>query len=1637
MSASKHKHKTLIQKSLLEIKHLRAQLEQQQNKDREPIAIIGMSCRFPGGADSPEAYWKLLIDGIDAISEVPEDRWSIEDYYDDNPMTPGKILTQYGGFLNGLKEFDAEFFGISPREANTLDPQQRLLLEVTWEALERANVVPRTKASRNTGVFLGISSNDYSQLILERDETEIDAYLATGNSHSTAAGRISYLLGFTAPCIAVDTACSSSLVAVHLACKSLRNYECDAVVSGGVHRLIAPKFSINFSQAKMLSSDGRCKTFDASANGFVRGEGCGMIVLKRLTDAVKNGDRILAVIRGSAVNQDGNSSSLTVPSGVSQQSVISQALADGGIEAKDISYVEAHGTGTSLGDPIEITALGEVFKRKSDHPLLVGSVKTNIGHLEAAAGIASLIKVVLSLQHKQIPPHLHFNQPNPYIEWDRVGINVVSQGKKLILNKPHLAGVSSFGFSGTNAHLVIEDGNTFTKDYTKNKKDYDDLRDLHLLALSGKSESALKDLAKLYQEHLFASGSSASLKDICYTSVVGRTHFDYRLVVLSKNIEDLNNNLSAFNKDEETKGVYTRITKLKNNETKTAFLFSGQGTQYVLMAQQLYQTQPSFRHTIEQCDQILQSHLKQPLISVIYPKNQNTNFINQTEYTQPALFAIEYALAKLWQDWGIQPDLVIGHSLGEYVAATIAGVFSLEDALMLVAQRAKLMQELPPQGVMLAVFAEASAVAEIIEPYLSQVNIAAVNSSDNIVLSGHVEAMKSVTTELEAQGIELRPLNVSHAFHSPLMQPMLTEFERVAHRVNYSSPKLKITSNVTGNIIGDEIASAEYWCHHITQTVQFKTGIETLDREKINILIEIGPKPVLLGMARSILSSTEKPRLYLPSLSPRQSDWQQILHSLSQLYLHGASIDWIAFNKDYPCRRVSLPTYPFQRQSYWFEETKNPQLKAVQSFSKGSHSSYIQLLEQGELDLLSQQLYEESDFSLDELEFLPKFFKTITKQSLKHTSKAFNNEHFYQIKWQQNSLQSNSTFKNSELGNSGIWLIFADQQGFGELMGNSLRDKGQDCFLIYEGDIYQENNSRSFNINSSSLKDFGCIYQKIHEVNISLKGVIHFWSLDFPSTDNLTFDSLEKAQTSAFNQVINLAKTLNKNQKLNSSRIWLITNNIFDINSSQTLNISQSLVWGLGKVIALEYPLLWGGLIDIDFGCSQQDNISNLLREIHNGNSDKNQIAFRKGARYVARLAHCSQQKHKQMRFYSDATYLIFGHLGDLEVSIAQWMVKRGAKHLILTTKTSPSLETATKLSKLENKGIKITIITTDVYSVSDTKKLIEQICDSKFILKGIINSSSLYKYQEINELDLESFKSVLLSKIAPAWILHQLTEKIELDFFVCFSSAASVLGSKGQAHNAAADCFLDAMINYRHSLGLRALSINWGSWNNGDSSIKKFQVLSNRMGLKALSSKEEMESLEFLIDSNLVQATVANINWKQFKNVYTHMGLGSFLEQIEVPSSETIYYKTNQQSTIMLRLEETAVENRQSVLIDCLQTEVARILKIEPPQLVDPERGFFNIGMDSLMAIELKNNLEIAFDSPLPATIAFETPTIVHLAEYLSKEILKWDSPEYQTDTQNETNASLADIAKLTEDKVQESIAKKLEKLENLTREN
>lgn len=898
--------------------------------EKESIAIVGIGCRFPG-ADTPEAFWRLIMEKIHAVSEVPAGRWDKEAYYHEKRGMPGKMNTKWGGFLKDVDRFDPAFFGISPREAAHMDPQQRLLMEVTWEAMENGGFAAEKLNDTNTGVFIGISASDYSRMHYNTPAST-DAYAGPGNALCIAANRISYWLNLHGPSWAVDTACSSSLVAIHQACRSLRSGECDAALAGGVNMILSPQITISFSQAGMMAADGRCKSFDADADGYVRGEGCGVVILKRFSDALADGNEILAVIRGTAVNQDGRSNSLTAPSGPAQQAVIRTALADADVTPCQLGYVEAHGTGTAIGDPIELGSLKNVLieGRSSEDTCWIGSVKSNIGHLEAASGMAGLIKVVMSLTNGVIPPNIHYNTPTPHVSIEDTPLAVPTRQQAWPEGKRRLAGISSFGFGGTNAHLILEEAPV------RRVKEDARPRPHYLLTLSAKSEAGLRDLSDRYVLHL-AQNTELLPADVCYSANIGRSHFSNRLGVAAASIDEMAQKLKAYASGETPAGLFAGIAGKAGNPP-LAFLFTGQGSQYAGMAKSLFDTQPVFRQAVEECAAALDSDLERALLDIIFADaGDEGHEIHATGYTQPALFAIEYGLARMWESWGIAPAAVMGHSVGEYVAACIAGVFSLEDGLRLIAARGRLMQGLPAGGTMAAVLSEKEPVAAVLEKYDGKVCFAAFNGPNSQVISGEADAVETALAEMAAAGIKSKRLTVSHAFHSPLMAPMLYQFFEIASAVTYHPPKIYLISNRTGKPADSDIATPEYWCRHILEPVRFEESMKTLYREGIRIFLECGPDPVLLGMGRRCIDG--KDCHWLPSLRRGRSDWMQLCASLGELYASGATVDWARVDKYYAKQRVTLPNYPFQRKRYWVEEETAPFLSAPrpQAHKNGFH----------------------------------------------------------------------------------------------------------------------------------------------------------------------------------------------------------------------------------------------------------------------------------------------------------------------------------------------------------------------------------------------------------------------------------------------------------------------------------------------------------------------------------------------------------------------------------------------------------------------------------------------------------------------------------------------------------------------------
>lgn len=950
----------------------------------EPIAIIGIGCRFPG-AINPKAFWHLICNKVDAIAPIPSNRHHLHSCFIPDPTSLQSQLIQ-GGFLEQIDQFDPQFFGIAPQEAVSIDPQQRLLLEVTWEALEDAGLVPQKLSGSATGVFVGVAGSDYYEMMATERTT--NGYAVTGNLSSVVANRISYVLNLTGSSLSINTACSSSLVAVHLACQSLYRKESSLAIAAGTNIILFPEVTTSLTNAGMISATGRCRAFDAQADGLVRSEGVGVVVLKLLSQALADSDPIYAVIRGSAINQDGRSNGLAAPNLQAQQALLRQAYQNAGISPSSVQYVEAQGAGTLLGDAIELKALATVLgaNRSAGDKCRVGSVKTNIGHLEAASGIAGLIKVALSLKYGKIPPNLHFQQPNPNVALDKLPLQVqqtlepwasvkrlrsaplgassaVSEAcPKDIGNRPCIAGVTAFGFGGTNAHIVMEAAPDLVKESSEIE------RPLHLLTLSAKTETALRSLAHRYHEFL-VNYPDVSIADVCFSGNTRRTSFNHRLAVIGDSTAQIAERLEAFASSGQSAGLVSGFVKPKKIP-KIGFLFSGLSNHTLGLDRQLYELSPTFRRVLDRCNAIAEPLLGKSLLDILYSPNTQENSSNKVYSDSDlfvATFALQVALYELWKAWGITPTVVMGTSIGEYAAAYAAGLFSLEDALKMVISGQQHIQSENSKGTMVGVLADEQQVMAAIRPYGDKIGIGFYGGSQ-IVISGQQEVVNAVVADLKAQRVKTVGWDTSYAYHSPLMKSLEIDFAQYKSDYTPSPPQIPLISGVTGQLSSDAITKIDYWVSLIREPVRFATGIQTMHSLGVTVFVEIGPKSSSLSMGMRCLP--EESGTWLPSLRSGQS-WQQLLSSLAQLYVLGVPVNWSGFDRDYRRDRLRLPTYPFERQSYWFSSSHS---SPHRDLSPLPHRSLISsLLERGDsAEQIVQLLAQTESFLLKQVQLLPK-----------------------------------------------------------------------------------------------------------------------------------------------------------------------------------------------------------------------------------------------------------------------------------------------------------------------------------------------------------------------------------------------------------------------------------------------------------------------------------------------------------------------------------------------------------------------------------------------------------------------------------------------------------------------------------------
>lgn len=1348
----------------------------------EGIAIIGIAGGFPG-AKSIDKFWQNIRDGVESIAVFSDEELLSEGIKPTVINDPNYVKSR--AVIQDIDLFDASFFALNPKEAEITDPQHRLFLEYAWEALENAGYDSQRCETR-IGVYAGSSSNNYLSLDSNSDACgglRQQVGLASifqkgiGNDKDFLATRVSYKLNLTGPSLTVQTACSTSLVAISLACQSLLNYQCDMALAGGVSIHIPQKTGYLYEEGGILSPDGHCRAFDAKAKGTIIGNGLGIVVLKRLSEAIADGDNIYAVIKSSAINNDGSGKvGYTAPSVNGQADVIAEALALAGLEPETISYVEAHGTGTVLGDPIEISALTNVFRESTDKKgfCAIGSVKTNIGHLDAAAGIAGLIKTVLALKHKQIPPSLNFEQPNPQIDFANSPfyVNTTLTEWKAGLT-PRRAGVSSLGIGGTNAHVILEEAPALAVSSPS--------RPWQLLVLSAKTDSALETATENLVQYL-KQQSDITLADVAHTLQVGRREFNHRCVLVCEDIEDATSALQV----RDPQRVFTNLLEVENRPI--AFMFPGQGAQYVDMGKELYQTEPIFREQVDLCCQLLQSHIGLDLRSLIYPGESESEAaaqkLQQTDITQPALFVIEYALAKLWMSWGITPGAMIGHSIGEYVAACLAGVMSLEDALALVAVRGRLMQQLP-SGAMLSVPLPEEEVKALLDEKLS---LAASNAPALCVVSGTHDAIDTFQNKL--QDIECRRLHTSHAFHSEMMEPILEAFQKEISRVKLHPPKIPFISNVTGTwITAEQTTDPNYWATHLRSCVRFSEGISALLQEPNRILLEVGPGRTLCAFAQKHSNAVGLCSLRHPK--EKHSDIAFLLNTLGKLWLSGVQIDWSRFYADEHRHRLPLPTYPFERQRYWIEAQKETATikTSVEALSITSLPS--------------------------------------KKQDIANW--------FYVPSWKRSVLPEKHKSEKSVLS---CTLVFIDECGLGEEFIKRLELEGRDAIAVSVGSEFTKLSDSKYTLNPQQRDDYDALLKELLEQDKFPNTIVHLWNVTPIDNTELNLAAVDKAEDLGFYSLLFLAQSLGKQNLTKQLHIAVISNKMQEVTGEEVLCPEKATVIGPVKVIPQEYPDISCRSIDVVIpsevrSWQTEKLINQLLNELEASSSDS-AIAYRGNHRWVQHFepVYLNQATEKTPRLRKEGVYLITGGFGGIGLTLAEHLAKTVQAKLLLVGRsefpdpdkwsewlTDHDEQDSTsrkilKVQELEQLGAKVLVVSADVTNLEQMHWAIQKAQSHFGNFNGVIHAAGVPGGGVIQRKTPQMTASILAPKVKGTLVLNSIFQGVQLDFFVLCSSMTAIQAEFGQVDYASANAFLDAFAHYKTNRdGIFTLAINWSAW--------------------------------------------------------------------------------------------------------------------------------------------------------------------------------------------------------------------------------
>lgn len=1526
MSAQIEQYKARLREALGLINDLNARLDAVERQANEPIAIVGMGCRFPGGGNSPEAFWQSLERGVDAIREIPADRWP------PNAIPGDRQAARWAALLDDVTTFDASFFGISPREAESLDPQQRMLLEVTWEALENAGYNPGQLVGSRTGVFIGICTADYQYRVGDAQTNQFDAYCGTGNAYSTAAGRISFVMGFQGPAVAIDTACSSSLVAISMACQSLRAGDASLVVAGGVNAILSPRTMALLLETQALSPDGRCKTMDARANGFVRGEGCGIVVLKRYSDAVRDGDRIFALIRGWAVNQDGRSTGLTTPNVLSQQAMLRQALERAKLSPEDIDYIEMHGTGTSLGDPIEVEALREVLgaPRKDGSKCILGAVKTNIGHLEGAAGVAGLIKVLLALDHEKIPKNLHFRRLNPRISLDDTPFVIPTESVPWMRSdKPRCAGVSSFGISGTNAHIIVEEAPrppeaTLEKEHSA-----------YLLALSAKTPQALTALARSYGDW-FGNIDDSLVPEAVHVASMRRMHHEHRLGVVGRNKKEFAELLQSFAAGGSPSGVVKeRITS--SNTPRIVFVFSGQGSQWAGMGKTLLDEEPVFRAAVEKIDALMSRHASFSLLSELRAP-EATSKLDQTEIVQPALFALQVGLAQLLKSWGIKPHAVMGHSVGELAAAHVSGALPLETAVRLVVLRGRIMQRATGNGKMVWVGLDVEAAGQAIAGLEDVLAIAAINDPKSVVLSGEAAALDTIVADLGKRGVVSRQLRVNYAFHSPQMESHAREFVTAIGRLETASnPDITLYSSLTGKQIGANALIAEYWGLNILNSVNFASAVKNALQDGLRIFVEIGPHPVLLQNVHECAAFYNSQVKTIPTLRRQLSERYALLETAGGLHVEGLPIDW----KNIQTARgimLSLPTYAWQRERYWLE---------LPTFVQ--HSETREPNQSEQLD-----------------------------------------QNFYAIEWKELVAPAQDPQLQRQ---NGSWLLFVDDGGTGETLAARLRSQGHSCMTVHAGKRFVRTGSFSFTLDVEDRESLSFLLREAFPDGNRCAGIVYLFTANQTATPGE--NTVIHAQSVGFIAISYLLQAILVHMH-EKPPLWLVTRGAVAVQNEPMALPVHAPVWGLGRTIDLEHPELRCARIDLGPRTADSDSELLLREMgVRDGELQiALRQGKRYAARLVQTRVESATPEPDT--FQANATYLITGGLGGLGLSLASWMARHGARQIVLTGRKAPSVEVRQSILDIEKQTTaRIRVLLGNVGRYADMMQIFATIADEMPPLRGVVHAAGFVgEPVPIVNIGRESFDTTAQSKIRGTWNLHTLTKDLPLDFFILYSSASATLGLVGQASYAGANAFMDAMAAWRGQKGAAWTSIQWGAFDA--SGMGQDSQVRERLaggGMVALTPKDASMAIARLLKKPRPNIAVMAFSGAQLAQMFPHIGRLPYFREV-LPAEIQKVTAASAESGILHELRAASpITRKHEILEQHVLKRIGEILRLDPSR-IDRLAPFSTLGVDSLMSIELRNRLQPDLNLTLPATLLFAQPTPAALIAYLFDQLKLTKTP-------------------------------------------